>query len=222
MYIFCSFCHPFQPTPGAAAPLLTQLGIIINYMTLFWKIIPTGIAHKGIQPLSLSQLIAFLTLGLLIVKTSNRVNSHTTENYIVPNTVEFYVLLKVHFGIIFVNNQLDARSCWQPQTYVKPGVAITVHELLIMSGVSLETCWAIKKHWNNKFHYTVASCLFISMRFRKFRVCGSVHLQIFNKTNNYMHNQFKCYCFVPYTPLDMFRALLCPSSMLQARPTRQS
>jgi hypothetical protein len=30
-------------------------------------------------------------------------------------------------------------------------------ELLMMSGVSLETCWAIKKHWNNKFYYTVAS-----------------------------------------------------------------
>jgi len=27
----------------------------------------------------------------------------------------------------------------------------------MMSGVSLETCWAIKKHWNNKFYYTVAS-----------------------------------------------------------------
>jgi hypothetical protein len=31
-------------------------------------------------------------------------------------------------------------------------------ELLMMIGVSLETCWAIKKHWNNKFYYTVASC----------------------------------------------------------------
>jgi len=28
----------------------------------------------------------------------------------------------------------------------------------MMSGVSLETCWAIKKHWNNKFYYTAASC----------------------------------------------------------------
>jgi hypothetical protein len=27
-----------------------------------------------------------------------------------------------------------------------------------------------------------------------------------------MHNQFKIYCFVAYTPLNMFRALLCPSS----------
>jgi len=23
---------------------------------------------------------------------------------------------------------------------------------------SLETCWAIMKHWNKKFYYTVASC----------------------------------------------------------------
>ena len=48
--------------------------------------------------------------------------------------------------------------CRQPQMYVKPEAAITVFELLMMSGVSLETCWAIKKHWNNKFYYTVASC----------------------------------------------------------------
>jgi len=32
-------------------------------------------------------------------------------------------------------------SCWQPQTYVKPEAAITVFELLMMNGVSLETCW---------------------------------------------------------------------------------
>jgi hypothetical protein len=46
----------------------------------------------------------------------------------------------------------------QPKTYVKPEAAITVFELLMMSGVLPETCWAIKKHWNNKFYYTVASC----------------------------------------------------------------
>jgi len=42
--------------------------------------------------------------------------------------------------------------------YVKPEAAITVFELPMMSGVSLETCSAINKHWNNKFYYTVASC----------------------------------------------------------------
>jgi len=48
-------------------------------------------------------------------------------------------------------------SCRQAQTYVKPEAAITVFELLMMGSVSPETCWAIKKHWNNKFYYTVAS-----------------------------------------------------------------
>jgi hypothetical protein len=31
-------------------------------------------------------------------------------------------------------------SCQQPQTHVEPDAAITVFELLMMSGVSLETC----------------------------------------------------------------------------------
>jgi hypothetical protein len=48
----------------------------------------------------------------------------------------------------------------QPKTYVKPEAAITAFELLMMGGVSPETCRAIKKHWNNKFYYTVASCWF--------------------------------------------------------------
>jgi len=48
----------------------------------------------------------------------------------------------------------------QPKTYVKPEAAITVFELMMMSGVLPETCRAIKKHWNNKFYYTVASCWF--------------------------------------------------------------
>ena len=53
---------------------------------------------------------------------------------------------------------LSHDSCRPPQTFVKREAAITIFELLMMSGVSLETCWAIKKHWNNKFYYTVASC----------------------------------------------------------------
>jgi hypothetical protein len=46
-------------------------------------------------------------------------------------------------------------GCRQPQTYVKPETAIKVFELLMMSSVSFEKCLAIKKHWNNKFYYTV-------------------------------------------------------------------
>jgi hypothetical protein len=35
---------------------------------------------------------------------------------------------------------LDHDSCRQPQTYVKPETEITVFELLMLSGVSLEIC----------------------------------------------------------------------------------
>jgi len=31
-------------------------------------------------------------------------------------------------------------------------------ELLMMSGVPLEKCWAFNKLWNNKFYYKAASC----------------------------------------------------------------
>ena len=48
----------------------------------------------------------------------------------------------------------------QPKTHVKPEAAITVFELLMMDSGSPETCQAIKKHWNNKFYYTAASCWF--------------------------------------------------------------
>jgi hypothetical protein len=36
--------------------------------------------------------------------------------------------------------ELSHDNCRQPQPYVKPEAAITVFELLMMSGVSLETC----------------------------------------------------------------------------------
>jgi hypothetical protein len=39
-----------------------------------------------------------------------------------------------------LRNILHEISCLQPQTYVIPEAAITVYELLMMSGMSLETC----------------------------------------------------------------------------------
>jgi hypothetical protein len=47
---------------------------------------------------------------------------------------------QIILSLSYINNQKDATVCRQPQTYVKPEAAITVFELLMMSGVSLETC----------------------------------------------------------------------------------
>jgi hypothetical protein len=75
---------------------------------------------------------------------------------------------------------------------------------------STATCARRKYIIMEKFRIT--GSVLVTKKIGKFRVCGSVLLQIFNKTTKYMHNKFKIYCFVAYTPLNMFRAPLCPSS----------
>jgi hypothetical protein len=37
------------------------------------------------------------------------------------------------------------------------------NQLLMMSGMALETCWAFNKLWNNKLYYKVASCWLFSL-----------------------------------------------------------
>jgi len=41
--------------------------------------------------------------------------------------------------------------------YVNQTLQINL-ELLMMSGMPLETCWAFNERWNNKLYYKVASC----------------------------------------------------------------
>jgi hypothetical protein len=70
----------------------------------------------------------------------------------------------------------------------------------MMGGVSPETCWAIKKHWNNKFYHMVASCwfflldLYYDARIHKYQVevrvwseasvCG-IYKKLFWRTSLY-------------------------------------
>jgi hypothetical protein len=81
-----------------------------------------------------------------------------------------------------------AQPSQRPATkkYVKPEAAITVFELLMMGGVLPGTCWAIKKHWNNKFYYTVASCCF----FLRDLSVELVHI----RQRTYSSTQ--CHCFI--------------------------
>jgi len=44
-----------------------------------------------------------------------------------------------------------------PHAYVNHRLQIEL-ELMMMSGMSFETCWAFNEQWNNKFYYKVASC----------------------------------------------------------------
>jgi hypothetical protein len=44
-----------------------------------------------------------------------------------------------------------------PHAYVNQRLQIQL-ELLMMSDMPIETCWAFNEQWNNKFYYKVASC----------------------------------------------------------------
>ena len=77
-----------------------------------------------------------------------------------------------------INSKLDyGRS---PHAYVNQRLQIQL-ELLMMSGVPLETCWAFNERWNNKFCYKVASCWLFLLN--QFRLCWSVHLHAFKWIN---------------------------------------
>jgi hypothetical protein len=47
--------------------------------------------------------------------------------------------------------ELKNCNCSRLWFYIRLWLQLQFFELLMMSGASLETCWAIKKHWNNKF-----------------------------------------------------------------------
>ena len=50
-----------------------------------------------------------------------------------------------------------------PHAHVNQRLQIQL-ELLMMSGMPLETCWAFNERWNNKFYYKVASCWLFLLR----------------------------------------------------------
>jgi hypothetical protein len=66
--------------------------------------------------------------------------------------------LRPHWNLFVIIS--SNRSGRQPKSVCKTRGCNYIFELLVMGGVSPETCWAIKKHWNKKFYYTVASCWF--------------------------------------------------------------
>ena len=56
----------------------------------------------------------------------------------------------IHFPLSLDNGR-------SPYAYVNQSLQLQL-ELLMMSGMPLETWWAFNKRWNDKFYYKVASC----------------------------------------------------------------
>jgi len=58
-------------------------------------------------------------------------------------------------------------------------------ELLMLSGMPLETCWAFNERWNNKWYYNVASCWLFLLS----------HTTMHRSMNiKFINNPFNFYC----------------------------
>jgi hypothetical protein len=70
--------------------------------------------------------------------------------------------------------------CFEDLSGKKSGSIKTWRQLLMMSGVPLETCWAFNKLWNNKFCYKAASCSYLyrviyDARIDEYQTTGTSH-----------------------------------------------
>jgi hypothetical protein len=101
------------------------------------------VKHKGVSSINLIER----------TKKCNRV-----VEYIIP----MFLNCSTCFGRHTAHHQeLSHRSGRQPKTCVKPEAAIAVFKILMMGGLSPETCWTVKKNNNNNFYYTVVSWSFL-------------------------------------------------------------
>jgi len=65
-------------------------------------------------------------------------------------------------------------------------------ELLMMSEMRIETCWAFNKFWNNKFYYKVASCWLCLLIHTTMH--GSINIK-FTKQHNYKEGKTRLEIF---------------------------
>jgi hypothetical protein len=102
----------------------------IYYSTVQWRLNMFRVAHRSPS-------------GDLTVFTASKLHTHVVTgcSQVWVGTGQFP--LRLDYG-------------QSPHVYVNQRLQIQL-ELLMMSGVPFETCWAFNKWWNNKFYYKVAS-----------------------------------------------------------------
>jgi hypothetical protein len=117
---------------------LTALGEILSAKPAqTWLVIRTEIVYNLVEITNKVQPCNRITLFHRSLKAQ-----HISSRQVWVETGQFP--LRVDYG----------RS---PHAYVNQRLQIQL-EVLMMSGMPLETCWAFNGRWNNKFYHKVASC----------------------------------------------------------------
>jgi len=89
------------------------------------------------------------------------------------------------------------KSEWEPNQRLQIQL-----QLLMMSGMPLETCWAFNERWINKFYYKVASCWLFLLSHTT--MLGSMNIK-FTNFSHFFYFGMKLYMFRT-VPLSIIRS----------------
>jgi hypothetical protein len=136
----------------------------IYYSTVHWRLNMFRAAHRSLS----GALTVFATSGshTHVVTGSSQVwvgNAQTCLRPVTTCVCEPEVANTVRAPD---DEQFPLRLDYgrSPHTCVNQRLQIQL-ELLMMSGIPPETCWAFNERWNNKFYYKVPSCWLFLLRF---------------------------------------------------------
>ena len=120
---------------------------------------------------------------------------------------------RIYYSTVYwrLNLQFPLRLDYgrSPHAYVNQRLKILL-ELLMMSGMPLETCWAFNERWFNKFYYKVASCWLFLLRHNlgldlKSTLWKSCHSQIRTGTTKNNWKRKHIYIFIRLLYFSVFR-----------------
>ena len=96
-----------------------------------------------------------------------------------------------------------------PHAYVNQRLQIEL-ELLMMSGMPLETCWAFNEWWTNKFYYKDASCWLFLLSEKRIWYCNLVMI--------WTNWSWKFYKNISYVASDTCSPKLESNQLIQRTP----
>jgi hypothetical protein len=122
---------------------------------------------------------------------------------------------------VWVGTAVPTQTWLRPITtcVCKPETAKT--DLLMMSCVPLETCWAVTECWNNKFRYKVASCWLFILSHTTMQ--GSMNIKFINACCL----EERCFSYItPSIPVKIYMmaswnsVTFCSSRLCEWHPSR--
>ena len=116
----------------------------------------------------------------------------------------------LHTHMVTGRSQVRLDYGRSPHAYVNQRLRIQL-ELLMMSSMPLETCWAFNERWINKFYYKVASCWLLLLSHTTIFLLS--HTTIFLLSHTTMHGYMNIKFVSSFCAL--FRQICCSNTLIE-------